>query len=165
MRSSGKGTAGNCKRMRICRAGALGSFTRSEVTQVSVTHCSLAATPSLWKSNLQRHAAVKIPAVILSSSLEPERLGKSGMHSAVVISCLSQMEKETLEAIVLYSCKEVSERASCVVILHDYHFVCFNFLFNIHKESSQSHLLVMGAKRREEAALSTSSRLQLPLTR
>lgn len=47
--SSGKGTAGNCKRTRICRAGALGSFTRSEVTQVSVTHCSLPANPSLWK--------------------------------------------------------------------------------------------------------------------
>lgn len=79
------------------------------------------------------------------------------MQSAVVISCLSQMVKETLEAIVLYLCKEVSERASCVVISHYIILVCFNFLFNIHKGSSQSHLLVMGMKRRDAAVLSAFS--------
>lgn len=88
------------------------------------------------------------------------------MQSAVVISCLSQMVKETLEAIVLYLCKEVSERASCVVISHYIILVCFNFLFNIHKGSSQSHLLVMGTKRERRGCavslLSSSKRSPMP---
>lgn len=79
------------------------------------------------------------------------------MQSAVVIS---QMVKETLEAIVLYLYKDVSERASCVVISHYIIFVCFNFLFNIHKGSSQSHLLMMGMNRRDATVLNLLSSSQ-----